>query len=365
VLLFSFCLSSCCALCCTLASRCRSIESNTSVSSSCLARGAPSEALNTTEHYRTEPNRTDTTRLRRRSFLFPPFINPTTPPPQGTERRILLQNENGPCPLLAACNALLLRGDVEFPPSCVRNSVASLDDVTNMLANQALRHLQATATATAAPSPSQQQQQLLVPPEQQQEQHDYFLHELLTHIPTFQYGMDVNPSLTCGIDGYEWTAQLSAFDMLRVKLVHGWLVDPSSQSEIYRAVGSECYNSLVERIIESREAAAELEAVQIRLAAAFTTAGSSGGANPTRVAEMQRRAKELAHQVTRGTLIDAFLNSAAHQLTDYGLGVLHEQIKEGEMVAFFRNNHFGTLTKHKGTAVFLSAGICCSLACVS
>jgi ubiquitin carboxyl-terminal hydrolase MINDY-1/2 len=290
--------------------------------------------------------------------LLPSFAAPPPPPPQGSERRILLQNENGPCPLLAACNALLLRGDVEFPPPCVRNSVASLDDVTNMLANQALRHLQATATLPST-SPSQQQQQqqqqhqqqqqLLPPPEQQQEQHDYFLHELLTHIPTFQYGMDVNPSLTCGIDGYEWTAQLSAFDMLRVKLVHGWLVDPNSQSEIYQAAGSECYNSLVERIIESREAAAELEAIQIRLATAFTTADSSGGANPSRVAEMQRRAKELAPQVTRGTLIDDFLNSSAHQLTDYGLGVLHEQIKEGEMVVFFRNNHFGTLTKHKGT----------------
>jgi ubiquitin carboxyl-terminal hydrolase MINDY-1/2 len=260
---------------------------------------------------------------------------------QGSEKRILLQNENGPCPLLAACNALLLRGDVDFPPSCVRNSVASLDDVTNMLADQALRHLQTTNHAAAVES------QLL--PEhhhqQQDEQHDYFLHELLTHIPTFQYGMDVNPSFTCGIDGYEPTAQLSAFDMLRVKLVHGWLVDPNSQIETYHAVGSECYNSLVERIIGAREAAAELEAVQVRLSLASASDGGDRGSFD----ELQRRATKLAEQVTRGTLIDDFLNSASHQLTDYGLSVLHEQIREGEMVVFFRNNHFGTLTKHKGT----------------
>jgi hypothetical protein len=36
---------------------------------------------------------------------------PTDPPRQ---LKIIAQNENGPCPLLALCNVLLLRGDIEI-----------------------------------------------------------------------------------------------------------------------------------------------------------------------------------------------------------------------------------------------------------
>ena len=57
---------------------------------------------------------------------------------QDTEKHILLQNENGPCPLLAAANALLLKGVIKIPPACIRNGVASIDDVVNMLADRAL-----------------------------------------------------------------------------------------------------------------------------------------------------------------------------------------------------------------------------------
>jgi hypothetical protein len=230
---------------------------------------------------------------------------------------------------------------VRFSPSCVRNGVASLDDVTNMLANQALLH----PHQRKAPSPCDQK------PDHQQ-QHDYFLHEFFSHVPTFQYGMDVNPSFTSGIDGYEWTAQLSSFDLLRVKLVHGWLIDPDSQSEVYNAVGGECYNALVERIIQSRDDAAELETVHRQLAAdtvASTSLPPVEGSEEQRRDGLRVRARELAARVARGALIEDFMNASSHQLTDYGLRALHDGIREGELVVFFRNNHFGTLTKHVGT----------------
>lgn len=263
---------------------------------------------------------------------------------------ILLQNENGPCPLLAACNALLLRGAVHFPASCIRNGVASLDDVTNMLANHALQH----PLRNVIPSPSDR----TLRPEQGQ-QHDYFLHEFLSYVPTFQYGMDVNPSFTSGIDGYEGTAQLSSFDLLRVKLVHGWLIDPESQSEVYDAVSGECYNALVERIIQSRDDAAELESVHRQLAAEtahFAPPPLGEGSNVPVVSsreegrweELRAKARELAARVARGALIEDFMTASSHQLTDYGLRALHDGIREGELVVFFRNNHFGTLTKHEG-----------------
>merc|ERR1712151_583656 len=56
------------------------------------------------------------------------------------DRKILLQNVNGPCPLLAAANALLLRGTITLPPSCIRNGIASLHDVVNVLGMKAMNN---------------------------------------------------------------------------------------------------------------------------------------------------------------------------------------------------------------------------------
>ena len=47
-------------------------------------------------------------------------------------------------------------------------------------------------------------------------------------------------------------------------------------------------------------------------------------------------------------LVQNFLDTTAHQLTDYGLQQLHSTLREGELAVFFRNNHFSTLTKHSG-----------------
>ena len=206
---------------------------------------------------------------------------------------ILLQNENGPCPLLAAANALILRGAISLPSHCVQNSVASLEDLTNMLVNHVNLDIH----------------------------HEHYIDELLTHIPRFQAGMDVNPKFTQGCTGYEPTAELGAFEMLGVTLVHGWLVDPRDEVT-FVALQDKTYNELVEIIIEGNEATSKLEN------------------DPD---------NEQLHQISmRGTDVQDFLNHTGHQLTVYGLERMYDHVKEGELCAFFRNNHYCTLTKHEG-----------------
>jgi len=61
---------------------------------------------------------------------------------------------------------------------------------------------------------------------------------------------------------------------------------------------------------------------------------------------MTKKKKKLT--LEEGKIVQEFLNSTSHQLTEYGLQQLHESIVEGELVVFFRNNHFSTLTKHDG-----------------
>lgn len=81
-----------------------------------------------------------------------------------------MQNENGPCPLIAAANCLLLRDLANLPVPCKLANNATLNDVVNMLAEYAI--------ATHANN------------------HTFYIDELMQYLPKFQYGMDVNPKLT-------------------------------------------------------------------------------------------------------------------------------------------------------------------------
>jgi hypothetical protein len=213
----------------------------------------------------------------------------------------LLQNENGPCPLLAAANCLLLKGSISLPSNIIGAGVVRIDQLVNVLAERIL------ANATGS------------------DQHN---HEVLTDFPNLQYGLDVNPKFTSGPTGVEYTMQLNAFDLLHVELVHGWLLEP--EAEEYDLIHNQTYNQLVNIVIQGNDASTLLQL------------------NPN--ADTR---DELATQATKGSIIHQFLERSSHQLTQYGLTVLHEYLKDGQMFVFFRNNHFNTLTKHDGLLYLL------------
>lgn len=171
---------------------------------------------------------------------------------QDTSINILLQNENGPCPLLAAANALLLRGVITLDPVCVRNSVASTDDVVNMLANRALLtagNRTAGEIANTADTPASNAETSNSNISSSSAPHEYHLNEVLSILPNLQHGMDVNPKFTAGPTGVEYTNNLAAFDLLGVELVHGWLLDPQDLETASVMVESKTYNEMVEVVI--------------------------------------------------------------------------------------------------------------------
>ncbi|GKY98192.1 hypothetical protein MPSEU_000777000 [Mayamaea pseudoterrestris] len=237
---------------------------------------------------------------------------------------ILLQNENGPCPLLAAANGLLLRGTLEFPAHCLQHGVASLEDVTNMLANQALAIEDESTTIKSNDK-------------------TFHIDELMKWIPQFQNGMDVNLGFT-KVDAYEYSAQLTAWDMFRIQLVHGWLVDP--QSAEAQVIQTKTYNVLVDIIFQAQDAALELEQLEKEPTDVSTT-------NYEVLVERQNKLERLQHSATQGKLMEHFLESTSHQLTAYGLEKLREHLSEDQLAVFFRNNHFALMTKHDGELYLL------------
>ena len=117
--------------------------------------------------------------------------------------------------------------------------------------------------------------------------------------------------------------ELNAFDLLQIKLVHGWLLEPDAQE--FEWVGENTYNQLVNLVIEGNDASTRLQ--------------QKSDVDDCKIDELSNRA-------TRGTVIRNFLDRSAHQLTQHGLFVLHEFLNEGDMFIFFRNNHYNTLTKN-------------------
>ncbi|GAA5847683.1 hypothetical protein JCM11251_002953, partial [Rhodosporidiobolus azoricus] len=130
--------------------------------------------------------------------------------------KIICQNKNGPCSLIALCNILVLRNDLTLAPG--RESV-SYSYLSTLLADYFLR-----VTSGGAASLS--------------------LEAALEILPQTRYGLTLNPRFD-RIDGFappsssssssaspgeaspDEQGELSLFRLAHVPLLHGWLADPS------------------------------------------------------------------------------------------------------------------------------------------
>eukprot|EP00882_Tetradesmus_deserticola_P022042 GHRQ01023923.1.p2 GENE.GHRQ01023923.1~~GHRQ01023923.1.p2 ORF type:complete len:194 (+),score=70.73 GHRQ01023923.1:291-872(+) len=123
----------------------------------------------------------------------------------GRQVKICLQNNNGPCPLLAIANVLSLRNELKLPAG-VRDITQS--DLITCIVDLLLERSKAfegsgTHAADYARNVS-----------------DVF--PVLQKLTT---GIDVNVKFH-NAHAFEPTPEVAVFDLLGIPLVHGWLVDP-------------------------------------------------------------------------------------------------------------------------------------------
>ncbi|XP_026071868.1 ubiquitin carboxyl-terminal hydrolase MINDY-2-like isoform X1 [Carassius auratus] len=206
---------------------------------------------------------------------------------------IITQNENGPCPLLAIMNVLLLSWKVKLPPMM---EIITAEQLMEYLGDYIL---------DAKPKEISEAQRL---------NYEQNMSDAMAVLHKLQTGLDVNVKFT-GVRVFEYTPECIVFDLLDIPLYHGWLVDPQ-MADIVKAVGNCSYNQLVEKIISCK----------------------------------QSDNSELAGE---GFVAEQFLNSTATQLTYHGLCELTSTVEEGELCVFFRNNHFSTMTKFKAQLYLL------------
>ncbi|KAL4613368.1 protein FAM63B isoform X2 [Arapaima gigas] len=207
---------------------------------------------------------------------------------------IITQNENGPCPLLAIMNVLLLAWKVvKMPPMM---EIITAEQLMEYLGDYILE---------AKPKEISEVQRL---------NYEQNMSDAMAVLHKLQTGLDVNVKFT-GVRVFEYTPECIVFDLLDIPLYHGWLVDPQ-MGDIVKAVANCSYNQLVEKIISCK----------------------------------QSENSELAGE---GFVAEQFLNNTATQLTYHGLCELTSSVQEGELCVFFRNNHFSTMTKFKGQLYLL------------
>ncbi|XP_033972145.1 ubiquitin carboxyl-terminal hydrolase MINDY-2 isoform X2 [Trematomus bernacchii] len=206
---------------------------------------------------------------------------------------IITQNENGPCPLLAIMNVLLLAWKVKMPPMM---EIITVEQLMEYLGDYILE---------TKPKEISEAQRL---------NYEQNMSDAMAVLHKLQTGLDVNVKFT-GVRVFEYTPECIVFDLLDIPLYHGWLVDPQMQ-DIVKAVGNCSYNQLVEKIISCK----------------------------------QSDNSELAGE---GIVAEQFLSSTATQLTYHGLCELTSTVQEGELCVFFRNNHFSTMIKYKGQLYLL------------
>ncbi|TMS39075.1 hypothetical protein L596_005657 [Steinernema carpocapsae] len=131
--------------------------------------------------------------------------------PQGTSRRvpIIMQDENGPCPLLAVVNCLTLQGCIRLPPSDINHGEISLATLTNVVGNHLLEQASKRENVAARETMS-------------------ILNTCMEQMDKLKHGLDVEIKFDC-ITGVGETQMHGFFDLAGLNLYHGWVIDPEDE----------------------------------------------------------------------------------------------------------------------------------------
>uniref|UniRef100_A0A060TDE2 ARAD1D05786p n=1 Tax=Blastobotrys adeninivorans TaxID=409370 RepID=A0A060TDE2_BLAAD len=247
------------------------------------------------------------------------------------ERTILMQNENGPCPLVALINTLVLsdkHGVADYLRGKERVSVKGLLELlgeqlfeqytTNDDGSvvQEKKNVEEAVPAESSLGEGTSSQAPLNPSSNESpdsaEDRSGDAHETLKLLPNLVTGLSVNVRF----DGtFEDTPEMALFRAYDVDIVHGWICDPEDPE----------YSTIAE--IGSYD---ESQSIIVR-------DESEADSNLHSLAEAARH----------------FISTNATQLTPYGLSFLRELLYSDCPAVLFRNDHFSTVVKHNETLYVL------------
>ncbi|KAJ9062188.1 hypothetical protein DSO57_1013244 [Entomophthora muscae] len=218
---------------------------------------------------------------------------------------VLTQNENGPCPLIALCNVLILRGGLSVAPK----------DKPEILFTELIELLASTLLSRTY----------------QFGDNPVMLEKILSFLPTLRTGLDVNIGFqsvrSFGESPEGVPDEMSLFGAFGVELVHGWVPDPVEDQEVYRVLvlGScgSTYNEVMDFLVHVDSKSEALNSMS---------------------------PESVEHDAL---VISSFLERTATQMTYHGLTCLSTTLPNDYLCVLFRNNHFLTLYKRTDGELYL------------
>lgn len=238
---------------------------------------------------------------------------------------MLTQNKNGPCPLLALVNALIL-GATEDMQASLDEALRLREQVTLGLIVETLMDELITRASTMYD---------LQLPE---------IDELNRFLMRLRTGMNANPRFVppsqptpnlmdadtptaptahqqnTPAGTFERTEDIKLYGSFQVKLVHGWLPQPNDAAAKAFARTAQTYEDA--QAVQFGE-----EELEYKL--------STGGLN----VQEQQVWEDISS-------IKQFFQAYPTQLTPYGLSAVQNTLQGGEFAIMFRNDHFSTIYKH-------------------
>jgi hypothetical protein len=249
---------------------------------------------------------------------------------------ILLQDKNGPCPLIALINTLILQNEL-MADSASKDGITNELQLTKISRVNLLKQSLLTKASTAGEVTLQYilgELGDLILFYNQHNPVNLEIDALLDRLPSLHTGLNVNPNLISGLfQGDDLASVL--FSLFELKFRHGWTIDQveSDQCSYHDANDDDgknikdSYSELVEMMYKLKN----FDAVQDYLL--------SDDASPE-VLSTQRRIRK-------------WLDSNKTQLTRNGLDRLNMDLYQEEFIVFFRNNHFSTLFKKADSELYL------------
>jgi hypothetical protein len=230
---------------------------------------------------------------------------------------ILIQNANGPCPLLALVNTLVLSTPMDADTALVEVLRTREQVSLGLLLDAVFDELMSGRRGAAAqklPDVSELYQFLLT------------LHTGMNVNPRFVFASkrsstDFHPALRAYSQpgGFEETREMRLYSTFNIPLMHGWLAP----------LGSPEYGAF-DRSAKTYEDAQNIQFHEEELEDKLDTIGLT---------------KEEQHLFEDLHTIKDFLSTWPTQLTNYGLSVLAEHLSSGQFAILFRNDHFSTIYK--------------------
>ena len=255
-----------------------------------------------------------------------------TSPTNPRRSPIMVQNANGPCPLLSLVNALVLT-----TPSDIHTALVE----TLRVREQVSLGLLLDAVIDELMSGRRRSLGGILPD----------VSELYAFLVTLHTGMNVNPRFVPSQDsafnlmdapidfptrlhearragGFEDTREMRLYSTFSIPLIHGWI--PPRNHPAYAAL---------KRTAETYEDAQNIMFREEELEGKLQRQGLSP--------EEQLILEDIAS-------VKYFLSSTATQLTGYGLDTVTETLAPGSVAILFRNDHFSTLYRHPKSGQLLT-----------